>query len=194
MQPASRHNIPLSELWMAIYDHAPFYSDLQSIITCMAACRCIPFCMRQCSEIGSLPVLYAIILRLKRIAAPHMGSAYTTIAVDSAARFQRLAGKRVTMVTGTDEHGEKIAAAAAAKGLSPQEHCDRVADEFKQLWVKVIEGMIPFLSDDSGLLAPPCERALLQYWLESSALCWREHGFSLQFSPTLKNHFLIYLS
>ena len=41
------------------------------------------------------------------------------------------------MVTGTDEHGEKIAAAAAARGLSPQEHCDSVAVEFQQLWEKV---------------------------------------------------------
>lgn len=70
-------------------------------------------------------------------AAPHMGSAYTTIAVDTAARFQRLAGKQVTMVTGTDEHGEKIAAAAAAKGLSPQQHCDTVAVEFQRLWEQV---------------------------------------------------------
>lgn len=68
-----------------------------------------------------------------------MGSAYTTIAVDTAARFQRLAGKRVTMVTGTDEHGEKIAAAAAAKGLSPQEHCDAVAVEFQRLWEQVLK-------------------------------------------------------
>ena len=65
-----------------------------------------------------------------------MGSAYTTIAVDTSARFQRLAGKKVTMVTGTDEHGEKIAAAAAARGLSPQEHCDSVAVEFQRLWEK----------------------------------------------------------
>lgn len=63
-----------------------------------------------------------------------MGSAYTTIAADVAARFQRLAGKRVSFVTGTDEHGEKIAAAAAAKGLSPQEHCDGVAAQFQALW------------------------------------------------------------
>lgn len=63
-----------------------------------------------------------------------MGSAYTTIAVDVLARFQRLLGKRVTFVTGTDEHGEKIAAAAAAKGVSPQEHCNSVAEEFRALW------------------------------------------------------------
>ena len=40
-------------------------------------------------------------------------------------------------MTGTDEHGEKIALAAAANGKAPQKHCDDVAVEYKQLWEKV---------------------------------------------------------
>lgn len=67
-----------------------------------------------------------------------MGSAYTTIAADTAARFQRLSGQDVQFVTGTDEHGEKIAAAASAQSLSPQEHCDRIAKQFQELWEKVL--------------------------------------------------------
>ncbi len=67
-------------------------------------------------------------------AEPHMGSAYTTIAADVIARFQRLRGRRVTLVTGTDEHGEKIAAAAAAKGQAPKQHCDGVVAAFQDLW------------------------------------------------------------
>ncbi|KAM6598947.1 hypothetical protein CsatA_018556 [Cannabis sativa] len=67
-------------------------------------------------------------------APPHMGSAYTTIAADAIARFQRLLGKKVIFVTGTDEHGEKIAAAAAAAGSSPKEHCDIVSQAYKKLW------------------------------------------------------------
>ncbi|PON56583.1 Methionyl-tRNA synthetase [Parasponia andersonii] len=67
-------------------------------------------------------------------APPHMGSAYTTIAADAIARFQRLLGKKVIFVTGTDEHGEKIAAAAAAAGSSPKEHCDVVSQAYKKLW------------------------------------------------------------
>lgn len=78
-----------------------------------------------------------------------MGSAYTTIAVDTAARFQRLAGRRVTFVTGTDEHGEKIAAAAAAKGLEPQEHCDGVAAQYLDLWKQVNSTPPPDFSTDS---------------------------------------------
>ncbi|XP_030462216.1 methionine--tRNA ligase, chloroplastic/mitochondrial-like [Syzygium oleosum] len=42
------------------------------------------------------------------IAPPHMGSAYTTIAADAIARFQRLLGKKVIFITGTDEHGKKV--------------------------------------------------------------------------------------
>ncbi|KAG6514546.1 hypothetical protein ZIOFF_024909 [Zingiber officinale] len=67
-------------------------------------------------------------------APPHMGSAYTTIAADAIARFQRLLGKRVVFITGTDEHGEKIAAAAEASGSSPSEHCDTISQSYKILW------------------------------------------------------------
>lgn len=67
-------------------------------------------------------------------APPHMGSAYTTIAADAIARFQRLLGKNVIFITGTDEHGEKIATAAEASGRSPKEHCDAVSDAYKMLW------------------------------------------------------------
>ncbi|XP_024020474.1 methionine--tRNA ligase, chloroplastic/mitochondrial [Morus notabilis] len=67
-------------------------------------------------------------------APPHMGSAYTTIAADAIARFQRLLGNKVVFVTGTDEHGEKIAAAAAANGSSPREHCDVISQAYKNLW------------------------------------------------------------
>lgn len=67
-------------------------------------------------------------------APPHMGSAYTTIAADAIARFQRLSGKKVIFITGTDEHGEKIAMAAAANGSSPSDHCDVIAQSYKTLW------------------------------------------------------------
>ncbi|KAG0567910.1 hypothetical protein M758_7G105300 [Ceratodon purpureus] len=67
-------------------------------------------------------------------AAPHMGSAYPTIAADALARFHRLQGRDVNFITGTDEHGEKIALAAAAKGRAPKEHCDAVAAEYQLLW------------------------------------------------------------
>ncbi|PWA74658.1 methionyl-tRNA synthetase [Artemisia annua] len=67
-------------------------------------------------------------------APPHMGSAYSTIAADSIARFQRLMGKKVIFITGTDEHGEKIATAAAACGSSPNDHCDAISQSYRSLW------------------------------------------------------------
>ncbi|XAR66305.1 Methionine--tRNA ligase [Bertholletia excelsa] len=67
-------------------------------------------------------------------APPHMGSAYTTIAADAIARFQRLLEKKVIFITGTDEHGEKIATAAAAQGSRPSEHCDVISKAYRALW------------------------------------------------------------
>ncbi|QHN79395.1 Methionine--tRNA ligase/mitochondrial [Arachis hypogaea] len=67
-------------------------------------------------------------------APPHMGSAYTTIAADAVARFQRLLGKKVIFITGTDEHGEKIAAAAMAQGSTPLDHCNVISQAYKTLW------------------------------------------------------------
>lgn len=68
---------------------------------------------------------------------PHIGSAYTTMVADAIARFKRLQGYSVLFVTGTDEHGQKIQRTAEAKGLDPQEHCDRVAASFEALWHKL---------------------------------------------------------
>jgi methionyl-tRNA synthetase len=68
---------------------------------------------------------------------PHIGSAYTTMAADAIARYQRLRGKPVLMITGTDEHGQKIQRTAEAAGRHPQEHCDLVAAGFQSLWEKL---------------------------------------------------------
>ncbi|PYU22268.1 MAG: methionine--tRNA ligase, partial [Acidobacteria bacterium] len=58
-------------------------------------------------------------------ARPHVGSAYTTLVADTIARFKRMQGYDVAFLTGTDEHGENIARAAAKAGVSPREHVDR---------------------------------------------------------------------
>ncbi|OWM70976.1 methionine--tRNA ligase, chloroplastic/mitochondrial [Punica granatum] len=78
-------------------------------------------------------------------APPHMGSAYTTIAADAIARFQRLLGKKVIFITGTDEHGEKIATAASAQGSSPGEHCDVISQAYKSLWKDLEIGYDKFI-------------------------------------------------
>src|SRR5919201_904100 len=66
-------------------------------------------------------------------AAPHMGHAYTTIAADVMARHHRQRGEDVFFLTGTDEHGEPVADAAKAQGVSPRELADRNAERFKAL-------------------------------------------------------------
>ncbi|QTD56227.1 methionine--tRNA ligase [Parasphingorhabdus cellanae] len=61
---------------------------------------------------------------------PHIGHAYEAIATDAIARFQRLSGRDVRFQTGTDEHGLKMAQAAAAKQIAPQELADEMANQF----------------------------------------------------------------
>lgn len=65
---------------------------------------------------------------------PHIGHSYTTIAADIMARWKRLNGFDVYFLTGTDEHGAKIAQAAKEKGKTPQELCDEMSEKFKEAW------------------------------------------------------------
>jgi methionyl-tRNA synthetase len=67
-------------------------------------------------------------------ARPHVGSAYTTLVADTIARFKRMQGYDVAFLTGTDEHGENIARAAAKAGVTPREHVDRYSAVFRNLW------------------------------------------------------------
>ena len=67
-------------------------------------------------------------------AAPHLGTAYTTIAADAVARYQRMNGYDVAFVTGMDEHGQKVADTAASKGMTPQDWCDSMEPAFRDVW------------------------------------------------------------
>src|ERR687883_102199 len=66
-------------------------------------------------------------------AAPHLGHAYTTIAVDVMARHHRQRDEDVFFLTGVDEHGEPVADAARAQGLDPEVLAERNAERFKAL-------------------------------------------------------------
>lgn len=66
-------------------------------------------------------------------AAPHMGHAYTTIAADVMARHHRQRGDDVFFLTGVDEHGEPVANAAEALGVTPQALADQNAERFRAL-------------------------------------------------------------
>ena len=65
--------------------------------------------------------------------APHIGHAYEAIATDALARFQRLDGKDVFFLTGTDEHGLKMIQTAQKEGLTPAELATRNAGRFRQM-------------------------------------------------------------
>ena len=65
--------------------------------------------------------------------SPHLGHAYTTVACDALARFMRLDGRRVKFLTGTDEHGQKVAQSAAAAGVSPQQFADLNSAKFRDV-------------------------------------------------------------
>ncbi|MEW6054431.1 MAG: methionine--tRNA ligase [Nitrospirota bacterium] len=68
---------------------------------------------------------------------PHIGHAYTTIAADILARYNRLKGKDVFFLTGTDEHGQKVEKAAQEKALKPKEHADAMVANYRRLWQKL---------------------------------------------------------
>jgi methionyl-tRNA synthetase len=121
-------------------------------------------------------------------AQPHLGHAYTTIVADTASRFQKMAGADVRFQTGTDEHGDKIAEAAARAAESPQEYVDRISRMFREAWpvlniepdnfirttdpahIKTVQAILQkvhdqgdiYFSEYSGLYCKGCERFLTE--------------------------------
>ena len=119
----------------------------------------------------------------------HIGHCYTTIIADSIARYQRLKGKEVFFLTGTDEHGQKIENKAKEKGVTPKEYVDEIVDNAKDLWKslgisydkfirttdeyhekavqkifdKLYEQNDIYLSKYKGLYCTPCE----SFWTET---------------------------
>jgi len=67
-------------------------------------------------------------------ASPHIGHAYTTIVADVLARYYRMTGVETFFLTGTDEHGDKIAEVAKTAGIAPKEYADRISAQFRILW------------------------------------------------------------
>ncbi len=74
---------------------------------------------------------------------PHIGHAYTSLACDVLARFKRMDGYDVHFLTGTDEHGQKVAKSAEDAGTDPQGFCDRVSRNFRDL-----AGAMNYTNDD----------------------------------------------
>jgi methionyl-tRNA synthetase len=67
-------------------------------------------------------------------AEPHLGHTYTTVMADTVKRYYRAQGLDAFMLTGTDEHGDKIAQAAKEQGAAPKAYADRVSGIFRSTW------------------------------------------------------------
>ena len=68
---------------------------------------------------------------------PHVGHAYTTVIADAVRRFHRLLGEETYLLTGTDEHGQKIERKAAEEKTDPKSYVDRISTRFKETWPKL---------------------------------------------------------
>ncbi len=67
-------------------------------------------------------------------AAPHIGHTYTTLVADAIKRLKAMQGIEAYLVTGADEHGQKIERAATKMGKTPQAYTDLISAEFEQTW------------------------------------------------------------
>jgi len=106
---------------------------------------------------------------------PHIGHAYTTIAADILARRNRLMGRLVFFLTGTDEHGQKVEQAASERGRSPKEHADIMVENFKGLWSRLN------ISNDAFIRTTDREhievvRSLLQRLWEKGEIVKRQYS------------------
>lgn len=88
----------------------------------------------------------------------HIGHAYCTTIADSLARYQRLEGKEVFFLTGSDEHGQKIQRKAEEKGVSPLAYVDGIVASFQQLWRK-----LGISNDDFIRTTQPRHRQVVQH-------------------------------
>lgn len=68
---------------------------------------------------------------------PHIGHTCTTVVADVIARMHRQQNEDVFFLTGTDEHGQKVAEAAVKEGLTPEEYCDKISPRFEEAWKKL---------------------------------------------------------
>jgi methionyl-tRNA synthetase len=92
---------------------------------------------------------------------PHIGHAYEFLSSDVIVRYHRVLGRDTFFLTGTDEHGQKVAASATQSGLTPQEHCDKYVAAFKQLHKQLLISYSDFIRTTD----PFHERTAQNLWL-----------------------------
>lgn len=92
---------------------------------------------------------------------PHIGHAYTTVVADALARWERLLGKDVLFLTGTDEHGLKVARSAADAGRTPIAQADFASDRFREAW-----NLLDVSNDDFIRTTEPRHIATVQAFMQ----------------------------
>jgi len=97
-------------------------------------------------------------------ATPHVGHAYTQIAADARARFERLRGREVYFLTGTDENALKVARAAQALGRDPLEFCDELAAQFQEVWKALDISYDDFLRTTEARHVGPVREVVQRLW------------------------------
>ena len=122
----------------------------------------------------------------------HLGHCCTSVYADSLSRWNKMLGKDVFFLTGSDEHGQKVAEKAEQAGISPKEYCDRFVEKYYKLWdmlnvkydkyirttdeehVKCVQKIFQklyeqgdiYLSNYEGWYCTPCE----SFWTESQLI------------------------
>ncbi len=76
---------------------------------------------------------------------PHIGHAYPTVAADAITRYWKQKDYDARLLTGTDEHGAKIAEAAKKHGKEPKEYADKISEKFKEAWQKLNIDFVRFI-------------------------------------------------
>ena len=105
-------------------------------------------------------------------AEPHLGTAYTTVAADAIARYRRMTGHDVLFLTGLDEHGQKIAQAAAEHDMEPQAWVDSIAPKFTEAWA-----MLDIAYDDFIRTTEPRHKLGVQaFWQKLHDAGWLYQG------------------
>ncbi len=147
---------------------------------------------------------------------PHIGNSYEIVMTDAIARYKRLQGYDVFFQTGTDEHGQKIEEIAAAEGITPKQHVDRVAGEIKEICdllnttydkfirttdpdhEKVIQKIFKKLYDQGdiykghyeGMYCTPCE----SFWTESQLIDGKCPDCGREVKPAREEAYFLKLS
>lgn len=147
---------------------------------------------------------------------PHIGNSYEIVMTDAIARYKRLQGYDVFFQTGTDEHGQKIEEIAAAEGITPKQHVDRVAGEIREICdllnttydkfvrttdpdhERVIQKIFKMLYDQGdiykghyeGMYCTPCE----SFWTESQLIDGKCPDCGREVKPAREEAYFLKLS